>query len=72
MDTKLEEEQKKIEQEKLLIKLREEYMTPEFIQSVLADYEGNFLHPIMEKDLKEGKINKWLQVYIDRKLLSEF
>lgn len=72
VDTKLEEEQKKIEQEKLLIKLREEYMTPEFIQSVLADYEGNFLHPIMEKDLKEGKINKWLQVYIDRKLLSEF
>ncbi len=64
-------EQQKIEDDALILKLREQYMSPDFIETVLAEYELNFLHHIMKKDWEQGKINKFLQGFIDRKLREE-
>lgn len=60
--------QERIKQKEELQKLREEYMNDDLINTVLSEYEWNFLHPIMQKDWKAGKINRFLQGFIDRKL----
>ena len=56
----------------MLMKLREQYMTMELASEVLEKFKGHFLYAIMEKDFLQGKINKYLQVYIDRRLLEQF
>ncbi|MCW3159677.1 hypothetical protein [Chryseobacterium oryctis] len=56
--------------EEKLQKLRDQYMTEELILQVLESYQENFLYTLMKKDLENGKINKFLQVFVDKKLLE--
>ena len=61
------------EKEQKLQKLREEYQTPELVEKVLAEHQDNrFIYPVMVESRKQGKINKYLQGYVDRKLVEEY
>lgn len=53
-----------------LQKLREVHMTEKFILDVLESYQWNFIYNLMKKDYDNGKINKFLQAFIDKKLLE--
>ncbi len=67
-----EKEKMTLERNQKIEKLREEYLNNDFIEAVLAEHEGEFLYSIMENTRKQGKVNKFLQEYVDRKLLEEF
>ncbi|MDD2987131.1 hypothetical protein [Flavobacterium sp.] len=69
-----QEKQKMVlERNQQLETLREQYLSDEFIQAVLEEHKGGFLYPIMEKSRKESKtLNKYLQGFVDKKLLEEF
>ena len=67
-----EKENQNQQREQKLQKLRQEFMTSDFIEAVLEQYKDNFLYSIMEKARRQGKTNKFLQEYVDRKLIEEF
>lgn len=72
-EKKAAEELATAEKEQLLQKLREEHQTPELVEKVLAEHEGNrFIYPVMLESRKQGKISKYLQGYVDRKLVEEY
>ncbi|MCF2221050.1 hypothetical protein H9Q08_17325 [Chryseobacterium sp. PS-8] len=58
------------QREQKLQKLREEYMSEEFILEVLESYQNHFLYALMKKDYENAKVNKFLQAFIDKKLLE--
>jgi len=45
-------------------------MTEEFIFEVLESYANHFLYALMKKDYDNGKINKFLQAFVDKRLLE--
>lgn len=62
-----------LERNQKIEKLREEYLTDEFIEAVLAEHQGGFLYSIMEKSRKQDKtVNMYLQGFVDKKLVEEF
>ena len=72
-EKKAAEELASAEKEQFLQKLREGYQTPELVEKVLAEQQGNrFIYPVMLESRKQGKINKYLQGYVDRKLVEEY
>ncbi|MCY1660964.1 hypothetical protein [Chryseobacterium sp. SL1] len=54
--------------------LREEYLTPEFTQSVVEELQQNnaFMYKLVEKDYENGIVNKYLSIAIDLRLEKEF
>ncbi|WP_370688410.1 hypothetical protein [Chryseobacterium sp. EO14] len=71
---KQESEQLRLEREQKLKILREEFLTPEFTESVVEELRQNntFMYKLVEKDYKEGTINKYLQTALDIRLEKEF
>lgn len=67
-------EQLRLEREQKLKILREEFLTPEFTESVVEELQQNntFMYKLVEKDYKEGTINKYLQTALDIRLEKEF
>jgi plasmid replication initiation protein len=62
-----------LQREERIQLLREQYQTPELVEKVLAEHEGNrFIYPVMLESRKQGKVNKYLQRYVDRKLVEEY
>jgi hypothetical protein len=63
-----------LEREQKLKILREEFLTPEFTESVVEELQQNntFMYKLVEKDYKEGTINKYLQTALDIRLEKEF
>ena len=49
---------------------KSKYLNNEFIEQVLEKYTTHFLYNLMLKDYQNGKINKFLQAFIDRELLT--
>ena len=66
----LELEKEKQEINEKLIRLKSKYLSNEFIEGVLEKYTTHFLYNLMLKDYQNGKINKFLQAFIDRELLN--
>lgn len=45
-------------------------MTEAFIFEILESYANHFLYALMRKDYDQGKINKFLQAFVDKRLLE--
>ena len=72
-EKKAAEELASAEKEQFLQKLREGYQTPELVEKVLAEQQGNrFIYSCYGRVAKARKINKYLQGYVDRKLVEEY
>lgn len=66
--------QLRLEREQKLKILREEFLTPEFTQSVVEELQQNntFMYKLVEKDYENGIVNKYLNIAIDIRLEKEF
>lgn len=64
----------RLEREQKLKILREEFLTPEFTESVIEELQQNntFMYKLVEKDYGKGIVNKYLQIAIDIRLEKEF
>lgn len=72
-EKKATEELASAQKEQLLQKLREEYQTTELIEQVISQLQGNrFVYPIIVESRKDGVVHKYLQGYVDRKLVEEY
>ncbi len=67
-----DKQQEALAKQWLIEKLRAQYLSDEFIEAVLEEHRDSFLYSIMEKSWKEGKVNKYLDAFVNKKLVEEF
>ena len=72
-EKRAEKELASAEKEQLLQKLREEHQTSELVEQVISELQNNrFVYPIIVESRKNGTVHKYLQGYVDRKLVEEY
>lgn len=67
-----ENEEEKAHKKAQLEDLRNQYQTDDFVQQVLQTQEGTILYTIMKRDWEAGKMNKFLQGFVDRELEQQY
>lgn len=73
LEKKEAEELKATQKEEQLQLLRGQHQTTELIEQVISELQGNrFVYPIIVESRKNGVVHKYLQGYVDRKLVEDF
>lgn len=63
-------EKEALDRKEKITELRASYLTNDFVEAVLEEHSHNFLHAMMERSRRAKKPNKYLDAYIDKKLLE--